>query len=86
MFPFMHLIANLPLVWYNPFTWKEGWSNTVVGFKLVIWLIAVVAISYFVGDRKIVMVLAIILFLFIFGLLPLHLILKCIFLPLIGFV
>jgi hypothetical protein len=84
MFPFMHLIAELPLVWYNPFTWKEAWTNTVLGFKLLIWLVAVVAIAYFVADRKVVMFLAIILFLFIYGLLPLHLILKCIFLPLIG--
>ena len=83
MFPFTHLIANIPLAWYNPFTWKEGWTNTVLGFKLVIWLIAVVALSYFVGDRKIVMVLAIILFLFIFGMLPLHLLANFVIVPFI---
>ena len=83
MFPLMYLIANLPLVWYNPFTWKNAWTNTIVGSKLVIWLIAVVAISYFVGDRKIVMALAIILFVFIFGLVPLHLLANFVIVPFI---
>ena len=83
MFPFIELIAKLPLEWWNPFTWKDAWTTTALGLKLVLWIIVTVAVSYFVGDRRIVMVLAIILFLFIFGLLPLHLLANFVIIPLI---